>query len=285
MKNYIAITPARDEERLLPRLLAAMVAQTQPPARWIVIDDGSIDRTGEILDRAAHHHLWIQPQHLPRGGARAPGDGSVIMRFLPRDVWEGHDAILRLDADLTFDPDFAESLLAELEKDPRLGIAGPTLYEKRGSRWREVPAPSFHTSGAAKLYSSACFAAIGGLETGLGWDTIDEVRAMMLGFRTRSFRHIRARHHRPHGGSAGLWRGRKAAGRAAYNIGYSPLFVAARALRLGLKWPPLVGGAGLMIGYLEGALQGSPRPVSPALVRFVRRQQLRRLLWMESVWR
>ncbi|MGZ6252727.1 MAG: glycosyltransferase family 2 protein [Candidatus Binataceae bacterium] len=209
MKRYIAITPARDEERLLPRLLVSMVAQTRRPERWIVIDDGSTDRTGEILDRAAHYHPWIEPQHLPRGGARAPGGESVIMRFLPREAWEGYDAILRLDADLTFKPQFAELLLAEMEKDPRLGIAGPTLYETQGARWCEIPAPSFHTRGAAKLYSSACFAAIGGLEAGLGWDTIDEVRAMMLGFGTRNFRHIRADHHRPQGAAGGLWQGRR----------------------------------------------------------------------------
>jgi hypothetical protein len=46
-----------------------------------------------------------------------------------------------------------------------------------------------------------------------------------------------------------------------------------------------VGGLGLAAGYLQAAVQRSPRPVSPALVRFVRRQQLRRLLLMESVWR
>ena len=97
------------------------------------------------------YHPWIEPQHLPRGGARAPGGESVIMRFLPREAWEGYDAILRLDADLTFKPQFAELLLAELEKDPRLGIVGPTLYETQGARWHEIPAPSFHTRGAAKL--------------------------------------------------------------------------------------------------------------------------------------
>jgi glycosyltransferase involved in cell wall biosynthesis len=285
MKSYIAITPARDEEKLLPQVLVSMVGQTQRPARWIIINDGSSDRTGEILDRAARYHPWIQPEHLPRNGARAPGGESVIMRFLPRNVWEGYDAILRLDADLTFKPEFAEMLLAEMEKDPRLGIAGPTLYEQRGAEWREVPAPSFHTRGAAKFYSTPCFAAIGGLETGLGWDTIDEVRAMMLGFSTRNFRQIAAYHHRPQGAAGGLWRGRKAAGLAAYNVGYSPLFLAARALRQGMKWPPLIGGLGLFAGYLEGAVRRSPRPVSPALIRFVRRQQVRRLLLMESVWR
>jgi len=285
VKHYIAITPARDEEKLLPRLIVSMVAQTQPPGRWIVIDDGSADRTGEIIDRAARYHPWIEPQHLPRGATRAPGGESVVMRFMPRSAWVGYDAILRLDADLTFKPRFAEQLLAEFEKDPRLGIGGPTLYEPYGSRWREVPAPSFHTRGAAKMYSCVCFAAIGGLEAGLGWDTIDEARAMMLGLGTRSFRHIRAYHHRPQGAAGGLWGSRKAAGLAAYNVGYSPLFLAARALRLGLKWPPLIGGAGLMAGYLEGCLKGAARPVSPELVRFVRRQQVRRLLLMESVWR
>jgi len=92
----------------------------------------------------------------------------------------------------------------------------------------------------------ACFAAIGGLEAGLGWDTIDEVRAMMLGFGTRNFRHIHAYHHRPQGAAGGLSRGRKAAGRAAYNVGYLPVFLMARALRAGLNWPPLIGGMGLV---------------------------------------
>ena len=262
-----------------------MVAQTVRPERWIIIDDGSADSTGEIIDRAAENHPWIVPHHLPPNRIRAPGGESVIMRFLPRESWHECDAILRLDADLSFKPQFAAKLLAELDLDPRLGIAGPTLWEPVGERWHERLAPSFHTRGAAKMYSRACFEAIGGLEASLGWDTIDEVRALMLGFSTRSFRHITAYHHRPQGAASGCWGSRVAAGRAAYNIGYSPLFLLARALRLAFTWPPLVGGAALVAGYAEGSLKRSPRRMSPAQIRFVRRQQLRRLLMMESVWR
>src|SRR5262249_33688680 len=148
------------------------------------------------------------PHHLPRDRSRAPGGESIIMRFLPRDAWQGFDAILRLDADLSFGPQFADLLLTEMENEPRLGIAGPTLYEWHRSGWREMPMPSFHTRGAAKMYSARCFAAIGDLEACLGWDTIDEARAMMLGFKTRSFRHITARHHRPQGAAGGRWGGR-----------------------------------------------------------------------------
>jgi poly-beta-1,6-N-acetyl-D-glucosamine synthase len=287
MKHYIAITPARDEERHIGRLILSMLEQTRLPGRWIIIDDGSTDQTAEIIDRAAARHPWIEPHHLPANRSRAPGGESVIMRFLPRDAWEGYDAILRLDADLSFLPHFAYQLLAEMDKDPRLGIAGPVLLERRpsDSRWREVRAPSFHTRGAAKMYSTKCFAAIGGLEAALGWDTIDEARAMMLGFHTRSFRHIAAYHHRPQGAAGGLWRSRKAAGHAAYNAGYAPLFLMARAARLALKWPPLVSGLALTAGYLECWKDRSERAASPALVKFVRRQQMRRLLMMESLWR
>lgn len=285
MQSYMAITPARDEQEFLPQLITSMVAQTVRPVRWIIIDDGSADCTGEIIDRAAQNHSWIEPHHLPRSEARAPGGESVIMRFLPRHKWQDCEAILRLDADLSFKPRFAEMLLAEFDGLARLGIAGPTLRERVGGRWRDRPAPSFHTRGAAKMYSRECFEAIGGLEARLGWDTIDEVRALTLGFLTRSFRHITAYHHRPQGAASGSWRSRKAAGKAAYNIGYSPLFLAARALRLVLVWPPLISGVALAAGFAESSLKRDPRPVTPAQVRFVRQQQLRRLLRMKSLWR
>lgn len=284
MKRCVAITPARDEAALLPQLIHSMVAQTVTPQRWIVIDDGSTDGTGDIIDRAALQHPWIEAHHLPPGAPRAPGGESVVMRFLPRQ-WQDCDAILRLDADLTFAPRFIESLLAEFALDARLGIAGPTLWEPVGDRWHERVAPSFHTRGAAKMYSRACFADIGGLEAGLGWDTIDEVRALMSGYATRSFRHIVACHHRPQGAASGAWHSRKAAGQAAYNIGYSPLFLLARAMRLALAWPPIVSGAALLIGYAQSTIRRSPRRVSPAQIEFVRRQQIRRLMMRDSAWR
>src|SRR5260370_6438915 len=125
---------------------------------------------------------------------RVVGGNSWNVRFLPRDRGEGYDGVLRHDAYLTFNPEFEELVMAELEKDPRLGIAGPTLYEPSGTRWHEVPAPSFHTRGAAKLYSSACFAAIGGLEARLGWGTIHAVPAVVLWVRARHLPRIRAPH-------------------------------------------------------------------------------------------
>ena len=58
--RYLAITPARDE-KLLPGLIESMRAQNIVPARWIIIDDGSTDRTAAIIDEAARATAWIEP--------------------------------------------------------------------------------------------------------------------------------------------------------------------------------------------------------------------------------
>jgi poly-beta-1,6-N-acetyl-D-glucosamine synthase len=285
MGNLVAITPARDEEKLLPGLISSMTAQTHPADRWIVINDGSADATGKILDAAARRYAWIEPHHLARAGVRAAGGESVTMQFLPREQWHNWDYILRLDADLTFGADFIESLLAEFNRDTKLGVAGPILLEQDGPHWRETQAPSFHVRGAAKMFTAQCFLAIGGQDDGLGFDTVDELHAMMLGFHSRNFRHILAYHHRPQGTAGSIWRARLTAGRAAYRSGYSTLFMLARAAGHLPKPPFLLGSAIMLAGYFDGFVRQVPRAASPELIRFVRRQQLRRLFMLETVWR
>lgn len=285
MSDCLAITPARDEERFLPGLIESMVAQTVLPRKWIVINDGSVDSTKRLLDDAARNYPWIEPHHLEVGRARVEGGESVVMDFLRRAEVERYDYMLRVDADITFEAELVQSLLCEFTRDPNLGIAGATLWEPKDGDWQEVATPAFHTRGAIKLYSSKCLAMIGGLDGGLGWDTVDEACAMMLGFHTRSFRHIRARHHRPQGQAGGRWRARLASGRAAYRSGYSPIFMLARAVSHSFTPPFALGGALMLAGFFEGYLGRRPRAASPELVKFVRRQQLRRLLLKESVWR
>jgi biofilm PGA synthesis N-glycosyltransferase PgaC len=288
MKNkpeYLAITPARDEEKFLPGLIESMAAQTRLPRQWILIDDGSTDATPRIMDEAAAHYGWIQVHHIRRDGGRGPGGEGVIMKYLREHGRTDVDFIFRLDADLSFGATLAESLLAEFARDPSLGIASAVLYEPSADGWCRAGAPGFHTRGATKMYSCACFRAIGGLAAGLGWDTIDEARAAMLGFRTRSFGHIRARHHRPVGTANGRWRAGMAPGIAAYQAGYSPFFMIVRAVwNLGQK-PYVLRSALLLAGFFQGYLRGEPRAADPVLVRFIRRHQTRRLMGMQTIWR
>jgi glycosyltransferase involved in cell wall biosynthesis len=284
LPEYIAITPARDEERFLPQLIACMSAQKHLPRRWTIIDDGSTDATGAIVDAAARQHPWIRPVHVPLGRPRLPGGESAIMQLLHEDAYQDVDYILRLDADISFGPSFAESLLFEFASDPKLGIASGMLYEPDDGGWHEVVSPAFHTHGPAKAYSCACFRAIGGLEEGLGWDTIDDIGASMLGFKTHAFQHIRVNHHRRQGTARGVWPGFFNKGQAAYHVGYSPIFLIARAIRMVAVDGPL-GALAMTTGYLEGYVKRRPRVNNPELIRFVRCQQHRRLMMLDTVWR
>ena len=169
---------------------------------------------------------------------------------------------------ISFKPDFIELLATEFTRDSKLGIVGATLFEPEGSAWREIRSPGFHTRGAVKMYSRACFEAIGGLASGLGWDTLDEALAMMLGFKSRSFRHIRAYHHRPQGSAGGYLKGNLAAGRAAYN-GRLPSAVPDDAC--GEARPIVAAGdwGNLSVGRLSGRL-----PAASAETRFARAGQI-----------
>ena len=45
---------------------------------------------------------------------------------------------MKLDADITLDPDHFERLLAEFERNPRLGVASGTCYEIHADgKWRQ----------------------------------------------------------------------------------------------------------------------------------------------------
>jgi glycosyltransferase involved in cell wall biosynthesis len=278
MTRHVVITPARNEEAVLPHLIASMTAQTVPPDLWIVVDDDSADATAALVDAAAATHPWIRRIGPPETAARVVG-GHVARMFLwGVDQVEGRwDFASKIDADLTLPDDYFEKIMAEMERDPELGVAGGGCWEERGGRLvLERVAPG-HTRGALKTYRAACYADIGGVRPVDGWDGLDGVYARMHGWRTRSFEELRVIHHRPTGSFGGVLRGRFVAGRFAHFLGYHPLFFAARVARRLVSRPFFVGGLALGAGYLADLMRGGPVHDDPALVAYLRREQLARL--------
>ena len=46
---YVLITPARNEQPNIGRIIECMIAQTRLPLRWIIVSDGSTDETAAIV--------------------------------------------------------------------------------------------------------------------------------------------------------------------------------------------------------------------------------------------
>jgi glycosyltransferase involved in cell wall biosynthesis len=281
------ITPARDEAQYIAETITSVVHQTARPAEWVIVDDGSTDGTDGIIDRSAAQHAWITAVHRPNRGARENA-GGVMEAFhygyqsLKASEW---DFIVKLDGDVSLNPVYFETCFKEFRQDPKLGIGGGLICHLENGALKVEAGPRFHVRGATKIYSRACWDEIGGLLQVPGWDTVDEVKANMLGWKTRTFQDLKVLHHRPTGAADGAWKNSVKDGRADYISGYHPLFMFLKCVKRLVQEPYLVGSLGLSYGYIGGYLKGTPQVDDRALIHYVRRQQLRRLMLLDSIWR
>ena len=63
--RYAVVMPVRDEEQFLEGMIESVLAQSILPRKWIIVDDGSTDRTPEILDKYARSYSFLEVVHLP----------------------------------------------------------------------------------------------------------------------------------------------------------------------------------------------------------------------------
>lgn len=285
--KYVIISPVRDEEAYLRSTIDSMVAQTLRPAEWVIVNDGSTDGTGQIIDEYAARHPWIRTVHRHNRGFRKAG-GGVVEAFndglstLSVSDW---DFIVKMDGDLSFEPAYFERCLANFREDPTLGVGGGVICYIENGLKRFEPCPVFHVRGASKIYRRECWEAIGGFWPAPGWDTMDEVKANMLGWSTRSFSDLHLRHHRYTGSADGIWSGLVKNGRANYICGYHPIFMLAKCFRRLWRKPYVIGSAALAYGYLSGYWSRTPQVDDRQTIIYLRRQQLGRLWRRETIWR
>lgn len=279
--HYVVITPARNEEAFLGRTLASMASQTRPPLKWVVVSDGSTDRTDAMVEEYARQHHWIELLRMPPRTERDFAGKVGAFEAGRRQVTElPYDVIVSLDADLSFDPDYFVFLLGKLEADPQLGLVG-TPFREDGRIYDYRYSSTEHVSGACQVFRRACYEQIGGYLPlpGGGIDSIAVLSARMHGWKTRTFTEKVIDHHRPmgagHGG--GVWARSYRLGQRAYRLGWHPLWQVFRSAYQMTRRPYAVAGAALFAGYFGLLLRGEPRTVGQDLIEFQRRDQMRRL--------
>jgi biofilm PGA synthesis N-glycosyltransferase PgaC len=285
--KYVVITPVRDEEKHMEATIEAVAGQTIRPTEWVIVDDGSSDRTGDIIDQYAAKFPWISVVHRSNRGFRKSG-GGVVEAF-----YDGYDRlrcndwdfVVKLDGDLTFARTYFEKCFEHFERDPELGVGGGEIYHDVEGVQKLEANPKFHVRGATKIYRRDCWEAIGGLLRAPGWDTIDEVKANMLGWKTYSFGELQLVHHRLTGTADGLLRDRIKHGIACYVSGYDPLFVVASCVSRLIQKPYIAGSAAIFYGFIKGYWVRMPRVNDKQLIRYLRTQQLRRLCGLETIWK
>ncbi len=280
--NYVLITSARNEEAVIRSTLESVVAQTRRPERWVIVDDGSTDTTAAIVEEYAARHEWIDlVRQPPRAERSFAGKARSVNAALERMADLRFDVVGNLDADVSFEPDYMEFLLRQFTEIPRLGIAGTPFTQDRGyDSTRDSFEGENYVAGPCQLFRLECFREIGGYVANHagGVDWIAVMTARMKGWTVRAFPEKRFHHHRPMGtAERGKIRAMFSYGEKDFYLGGSPVWQGFRAMYQTTKWPFVVGGLSLLAGYAWAAVTRVPRAVSPELMRFHRREQMRKL--------
>jgi biofilm PGA synthesis N-glycosyltransferase PgaC len=278
---YVLVTPARNEEAFIEKTIGSMIRQTVPPLKWVIVDDGSTDKTAEIVSRYLEQCPWIEMVQMPQRRDRS--FAAKVQAFnagYDRVKELSYEIIGNLDADISFDQEHLEFLLGRFAVDANLGVAGTVFKEEGYSSETDSFEGYKHVSGQCQLFRKKCWQEIGGYVPhragGIDWMAVTTAR--MMGWRTESFRGKCFFHHR-HLGTAerGIFASAFSYGEKDYYLGGHPVWELFRVAYRTTKKPYIIDGLGLGLGYCWAFLRRTPRPVSRELMTFHRKEQMAKL--------
>jgi poly-beta-1,6-N-acetyl-D-glucosamine synthase len=271
LPSYSVITPVKDEARHLERTAEALVAQTHRPLQWVVVDDGSTDRTFDIASGYAAKHDWITVMRSRASGRRERG--APIVRAFNRGLASlktRPDFVVKLDGDLFLPSHYFAWVAAAFKVDARAGVVGGIVFVNRNGEWVYDRVTRRMVHGAIKAYRYDCLDDIGGLHESMGWDGIDEFGARARGWNVHVLTELDVLHYKTRGSAQPWLRARWEEGKSAHYMGYRVSAAVRRAgYRMLVEHPPVVGGIVLGLGFCWYSLIGAPQADSLA------RRQLR----------
>lgn len=279
---YVLITPARNEEANIVRLIQSVIMQTILPKKWVIVSDGSTDRTDEIVKTYQTANPWIELLRMPKHKDRQfAAKVHCFNAGFDRVKNMEYDVIGNLDADVSLDSDYIEFLLDKFIQIPDLGVAGTPFVEDDGySSISDSFEGGKHVAGGCQMFRKKSFDDIGGYKPnkdgGIDWIAVTSAR--MKGWRTQSFPEKVFYHHRSLGtGDSNKFKSNFNYGRKDYYLGNHPLWEAVRILYRLTKKPFLIGGLTILSGYLWALITRMERPISNELMKFHRKEEMRKL--------
>ena len=275
------MTAAYNEELNIGRTIESVLEQTLLPARWVIVSDGSIDRTDEIVEKFAKEHSFITFFRITRPQGRSFGSKVAALRVAQKH-FDGIDYgfVGNLDADVSIAPNYYESLIRNLQNIPTLGIAGGYVCEEKKGRFENRRSNRVYSvAHAGQLVRRECYEAIQGytvLQYG-GEDWHAQISSKMKGWDSQSFPDLKVFHHRHTGQAENLLRHKFRQGRMDYGFGSYATFEFVKCIERFPEKPLIVGSLSRMCGFLWSWISREKRPVSSEFVAFLRNEQKQKL--------
>jgi len=253
-KNYILITPVKNEEKYLPGLIESIVDQTIKPVLWVIVDDRSTDQTSDIIKKAKEENKWIQSIRLEEGIrdrgihlAKVIHSGfEYAYKYCENNKIE-FNYLGNADADVVFENTYFEKLLEKFKLDSNLGIASGEQWSI--SKGKEIFLENSYPDGGDVMYRKNCFEDCGGIPISILWDSVLNSKAILRGWKIKRFCDSKAFIRRTFCHADKLWKEYKKMGESLYIVNYNFIYAILKGVQLSFKKPYYLGLA-FLCGYL-----------------------------------
>ena len=276
-RDYVLMTAAHNEEAFIGKTIASVTAQTVLPQRWVIVSDGSTDKTNELVERSAKKYDFIRFVKLERLPGRNFGSkGRALEQGCKLLEGLSYEFIGNLDADIALEPCYFEELLKQFDRDPQLGIAAGFIYEEQDGEFRARAANRVDSiPHGAQLVRRECYEAIRGYAVFKygGEDWYAQQSAKMKGWRAEAFPALKILHERHTGAAGGLIKHQFRLGRLDYSFGSDPVFEFMKCSLRVFERPWLLGAFARLAGFAWSGFCRETRPVSQEFVEFLRKEQ------------
>ena len=232
--KFLIIIPTHNEEKNILFTLKSLQQQTFQDFFCVIVNDGSTDKTREIVEDFIKDNSKFKIQNLELS-KHEPG-AKVVRTFnkgLESVDLKEFDVICKFDADIIFPADYLKKVNQVYQMQPKAGMVSgivkvkKSIFEKalafdfkdEKSQWKfENLSSKNHIRGPIKSYRKECFQDMNGLRPVLGWDNIDVMLAKKNGWETVTIKDLWVKHLRP---TAYQYQNQKAEklGEYFYNIG------------------------------------------------------------------
>ncbi|MCQ4034405.1 glycosyltransferase family 2 protein [Kaistella montana] len=288
--KFLLIIPTHNEEKNILFCLESLKNQTFQDFKCIIVNDGSTDKTQEIVGRFVENNLQFEIFNL-KESEYSPG-AKVVRTFnkgLESVNLKDFDIVCKFDADIIFPENYLKKINEVYEKNPKAGMVSgivkikKSIFEKNlafdfkdeKSQWTfENISSKNHVRGPIKSYRKECFQDMNGLRPVLGWDNIDVMLAKKHGWEVLTIKGLWVKHLRP---TAYKYKNQKAEklGEYFYNIGLSFPLTLISSGKSSLKNKSFSEFFITLKSFLK---QNHPRSLSKDEIQFIRNLRWKEML-------
>lgn len=249
--NYVVVTATKNEEMFLPDIAHDLINQTIKPTFWIIVDDGSFDRTWTIITSLQKDFSWIKGIKANYKGSCRYGHNRVTKITQKGFQYgitlcnlnnNGYDLLTAVDADVRLNPQYFEKIAEQFRYDKKLGVASGFVHEP-GMSLNKTMHMNILPRGCALVFRRICYEMIGGYQG----HSNSLIKAQNRNWKVRTFPAIKILHRRKTGSITQYYFSQ---GEYAYYINCSPLTIFINIFYFFLEGSPKKGFK-YLAGYMS----------------------------------